>query len=170
VTSTVCRRFTPIATRAIVAPRFAANQRLSRYYTSGSTISQDPTDIEEEKQKNLRGKQHHTSTPHKEHAPGWNEYLATSSEAAVKADQAGGVSPQELQKETVIHIKKRHSIKTDSQWNPFTEIESEATYEKDEVEGPLGKTTERNEMIKKKMKNAPQTGSEESVKADRGEH
>lgn len=53
--------------------------------TSGSTIhGNDPELLEQEKQRNLNKEQHHTSTPH-EHAPGWNEYLATTSEAYTKA-------------------------------------------------------------------------------------
>ena len=40
--------------------------------------------LEEEKRRNLRGEQHKTSTPHPKHAPGWNESLASASEAYVK--------------------------------------------------------------------------------------
>lgn len=39
--------------------------------------------LELEKNRNLRGIQHKTSTPHA-HAPGWNEYLASASEASIK--------------------------------------------------------------------------------------
>lgn len=39
--------------------------------------------LELEKNRNLRGVQHKTSTPHS-HAPGWNETLASASEASVK--------------------------------------------------------------------------------------
>lgn len=39
--------------------------------------------LETEKVRNLTGTQYKTSTPLK-HAPGWNEYLATASEASVK--------------------------------------------------------------------------------------
>ncbi|KAF8151845.1 hypothetical protein K438DRAFT_1457357, partial [Mycena galopus ATCC 62051] len=59
----------------------------------------DPETLEREKDRNLEGQQDESSTPHK-HAPGWNEPLASSSEASVKADQATG-SPSELQKTTV---------------------------------------------------------------------
>lgn len=45
----------------------------------------DPELLEQEKQRNLQQKQHLTSTPH-EHAPGWNEYLASTSEAYTKVD------------------------------------------------------------------------------------
>ncbi|KAJ7867021.1 hypothetical protein B0H14DRAFT_2218986, partial [Mycena olivaceomarginata] len=61
----------------------------------------DPETLEREKHRNLKGEQHKTSntTPH-DHAPGWNEPLASASEASVKADQAKG-SPSDLQKKTV---------------------------------------------------------------------
>lgn len=39
--------------------------------------------LELEKNRNLRHVQHKTSTPHA-HAPGWNEHLASVSEASVK--------------------------------------------------------------------------------------
>jgi hypothetical protein len=74
--------------------------------------------LEREKHRNLKGEQHKTSntTPH-DHAPGWNEPLASASEASVKvyicagpsvvvvadfaqADQAKE-SPSDLQKKTV---------------------------------------------------------------------
>lgn len=44
----------------------------------------DPELLEREKRKNLEKKQHLTSTPHESTAPGWNEHLASSSEAHVK--------------------------------------------------------------------------------------
>lgn len=40
--------------------------------------------LEREKHRNLTQSQHKTSTPHKKDAPGWNEYLASASEANVK--------------------------------------------------------------------------------------
>lgn len=51
---------------------------------SGSTIhDNDPETLEMEKQRNLKGEQDHTSAPHKQ-APGWNEHLASTSEAFIK--------------------------------------------------------------------------------------
>lgn len=47
----------------------------------------DPDLLEVEKKRNLENKQHATSTPISE-APGWNEYLATSSEAHIKVGSA----------------------------------------------------------------------------------
>lgn len=59
--------------------------RRRRSVTDGtSTIhNNDPDTLELEKQRNLARKQHLTSTPISE-APGWNEHLASSSEAHVK--------------------------------------------------------------------------------------
>lgn len=50
---------------------------------SASMHDNDPEVLEREKHRNLRGEQHQTSTPLK-HAPGWNESLATTSEAYTK--------------------------------------------------------------------------------------
>ena len=47
----------------------------------------DPRTLELEKQRNLANKQHATSTPISE-AQGWNEHLATTSEAYVKVGGA----------------------------------------------------------------------------------
>lgn len=85
-----------------------------------------------EKQKNLDGNQHKSgSTPH-DNAPGWNELLASQSEAAIKADKADGLSPEMLSKRTVEHIKARHHAEDST-------VGVEAEYEKDEVTGPLKK-------------------------------
>ena len=85
--------------------------------------------LEREKQKNLSDKQHKSSAPH-EHAPGWNELLASASEANVKADKAVGVTPEILAKRTIEHIKERHHAEDST-------VGVEATYEKEEVDGPL---------------------------------
>ncbi|KAL0577145.1 hypothetical protein V5O48_004859 [Marasmius crinis-equi] len=140
-----------------------------------------PQVLETEKQRNLRHEQHKTSTPHKD-APGWNENLASSSEASVKADRSVGGPTQD---ETVEYILSRHT--------PDDRVHTAATNMKDEVEGPLGikrdevsgplgtakgradtehlvkKTVheEKTEVFRKKGETA--TDSEESVKADRGE-
>ncbi|QRW18266.1 hypothetical protein RhiXN_03190 [Rhizoctonia solani] len=72
-------------------------------YTSQRT--NDPEVLEREKHKNLRGEQH---SPHT-HAPGWNEALASDSEAVIKADQATG-TPQEMASSTLEYMKKQHLI------------------------------------------------------------
>lgn len=84
--------------------------------------------LESEKQKNLTGQQHKTSAPH-EHAPGWNEYLASASEAAVKAD-GSNISPDLLAKHTVERVKARHHADD-------APDKMEAVYEREEVEGPI---------------------------------
>ncbi|KAJ7589022.1 hypothetical protein C8J56DRAFT_29515 [Mycena floridula] len=69
----------------------------------------DPDVLEVEKTRNLSKIQHKTSSPHHEdNAPGWNEHLASSSEASVKADRSTIVSTTELQEKTVKYVKNRH--------------------------------------------------------------
>ncbi|KAL5531115.1 hypothetical protein ACEPAG_3991 [Sanghuangporus baumii] len=96
----------------------------------------DPDTLEREKRKNLSGKQHKTSSPH-EHAPGWNEYLASASEAAVKADgdrSDGG--PEGLQKKTTEHIRARYEADEDDSTDGNTQAGQE--FQKETVRGPLG--------------------------------
>lgn len=52
-------------------------------HSSGHISNGDPETIDLEKKRNLSKEQGKTSTPH-EHAPGWNEYLASESEAYIK--------------------------------------------------------------------------------------
>ncbi|KAH7928091.1 hypothetical protein BV22DRAFT_1149240 [Leucogyrophana mollusca] len=85
--------------------------------------------LDREKRRNLSGVQHKTSSPH-EDAPGWNESLASTSEAHVKADRST-TSVHDLQRKTVNYIQSRHS--PDERLEP-----REATYTHDEVTGPLG--------------------------------
>jgi len=127
----------------------------------------DPRTLELEKQRNLANKQHATSTPIPE-AEGWNEHLATASEAYVKADQSKD-SLATLASKTVEYVRSRHS--------PDERVGSrEATYERDSVEGPLGsgtpeapdpKVKAKTEVYKEVLKHA--TSSEQAVKSDRGE-
>ncbi|KAJ7285055.1 hypothetical protein C8J57DRAFT_1290309 [Mycena rebaudengoi] len=147
------------------AARAAAPARNTRF--SSTMHDNDPLILEEEKQRNLSGTQHKTSTPHK-HAPGWNEHLASASEASVKADKSTG-SPSDLQRTTVDYIQSRHSP-------------DEATYLRDEVSGPLsGAKSEEHEshpqvLVRKTVhdettevwKDDKRTDSEDVVKAERG--
>jgi hypothetical protein len=89
----------------------------------------DPEILELEKNRNLKGKQHKTSTPHA-HAPGWNEHLASASEAFIKADQSSG-SASELQSRTVEYLRTRHANGEDGTCS------TTAFYSRDEVSGPL---------------------------------
>ncbi|KAJ6531866.1 hypothetical protein B0H19DRAFT_966396 [Mycena capillaripes] len=97
-------------------------------YSFSTMHDNDPVTLETEKIRNLSGTQYKTSTPHK-HAPGWNEHLASASEASVKADKdTGTASASDLQKTTVDYIQSRHSP-------------DEATYLRDQVDGPLSSAT-----------------------------
>ncbi|KAF5326932.1 hypothetical protein D9619_004290 [Psilocybe cf. subviscida] len=135
----------------------------------------DPETLEREKHRNLSGQHDKKSSPH-DHAPGWNESLASASEAFVKADKSPR-SAADMQNETVSHFKAR------------TEEESTTSSAKDEVKGPLSGARGSNaneEVIAKKrtviherdFPNAIEieiesdqwmTPSEADVKADRGE-
>lgn len=75
-------------------------------YGMGSHASDnDPEVLEKEKQRNLKGEVK-SSIPN---AHGWNEKLASDSEAAVKAERhADGKSIEELQAQTAEHHEKAH--------------------------------------------------------------
>ncbi|KAL3136256.1 hypothetical protein ABBQ32_007265 [Trebouxia sp. C0010 RCD-2024] len=67
----------------------------------------DPSKLEKEKRKNLKGDP--TKGKEQEHHPipgtaGWNEELASDSEASVKADRHAPDSVEELQKLSVKHL------------------------------------------------------------------
>ncbi|KAF8591075.1 hypothetical protein K439DRAFT_1380993, partial [Ramaria rubella] len=130
----------------------------------------NPEILEVEKRRNLEKKQHLTSTTHEEHAPGWNEYLASASEAHIKADRHGQDGPPtiELTERTIKHVKDRHNGE-----ERIHSSREEASYERDEVLGPLknssaGTVEELTHEDKKRNKHET-TLSEEAVKADRGE-
>jgi len=110
-----------VSTTARVASLKSIRLSSPRHYSS-TMHDNDPEVLEMEKKRNLTGVQHKTSTPH-EHAPGWNESLASASEASVKADQSTGTT-DELQRRTVNYIHARHSP-------------DEAGYSHDSVQGPL---------------------------------
>ncbi|KAK1215210.1 hypothetical protein PQX77_022198 [Marasmius sp. AFHP31] len=99
----------------------------TRQYTS-SRHENDPDTLETEKQRNLNRTQDQTSTPHKKHAPGWNEHLASDSEASVKADRNGDGPSAE---ETIEQVHSRH--------NPDAPLEAKSG--KEEVKGPLSKSS-----------------------------
>ncbi|KAF7312383.1 hypothetical protein MIND_00251600 [Mycena indigotica] len=133
---------------------------------SSTMHDNDPELLELEKKRNMAGIQHRTSTPHK-HAPGWNEHLASASEASLKADKADG-SPIDLQGTTVEYIQARHSP-------------DEAADLLDQVNGPLSSaktddtSTGPQVLVRKTVrettevwKNEKSTASEDVVKAERG--
>ncbi|KAF9036185.1 hypothetical protein BJ165DRAFT_620233 [Panaeolus papilionaceus] len=133
--------------------------------------------------RNLMGKQK-TSSPH-ENAPGWNETLASASEANVKgvtqADRSTG-SPSEMQSSTVEYMRaKREQSDTDHDTESIT-----AFYMRDEVTGPLSDAKGKSEkevnderllasqapadyIAEELAADVKMTPSEEDVKADRGE-
>ncbi|KAH9928725.1 uncharacterized protein B0H18DRAFT_874647 [Fomitopsis serialis] len=123
-----------------------------RYYSS-SMHDHNADTLDTEKKRNLTGKQHRSSAPHDESAPGWNEYLGSASEAAVKADQSpddGDVAT--MQHKTATRIKRRYHEEESPDPNPPEQALEKGTdtshmahgenvhavYERDEVSGPLG--------------------------------
>jgi hypothetical protein len=89
----------------------------------------DPEVLEREKRRNLARHPYQTSSPHV-HSPGWNETLATASEANVKADQDAS-SPGDLASRTVAHLKAKNA----------PEEVAAVTDDPDEVSGPLRSAT-----------------------------
>ncbi|KIJ52557.1 hypothetical protein M422DRAFT_65004 [Sphaerobolus stellatus SS14] len=120
-----------LASRSLHAARFGPLS-FHRFNSQSAMHGGDPETLEREKRRNLEKKQHLTSTPH-EGAPGWNEYLASQSEAFVKADRhvADGPPSSDLAERTVKHVKERH-VQSSGLGS-----REEAKYERDEVEGPL---------------------------------
>ncbi|KAF7979128.1 hypothetical protein HWV62_43353 [Athelia sp. TMB] len=116
------------ALRSAVAAGSRNRMASSRYYST--MHDNDPAVLEREKRRNLTGEQ--LKTPHIKSAPGWNEHLASSSEAHVKADKhehSGTV--EDLQRETVDYVHTRHS--PDERVGGARE-----SSEADRVDGPLG--------------------------------
>ncbi|KAF9648699.1 hypothetical protein BDM02DRAFT_3115023 [Thelephora ganbajun] len=155
-----------LSSRSILKRSLVTQRGAARFYSSTSTVhDNDPEVLEVEKQRNLTNRQRATSTPVSE-APGWNEYLATASEAHVKADKSKD-SLVTLVSKTVEYVQSRYS--------PDERVGSrEAMYERDSVEGPLGSTESpgpkievRTEGYEEVLENA--TPSEAAVKSDRGE-
>ncbi|KAF9243492.1 hypothetical protein BU15DRAFT_42867, partial [Melanogaster broomeanus] len=88
----------------------------------------DPELLEREKRRNLSGDQYGASTPI-DNAPGWNESLATASEAFVKADRTT-VTIRDLEKKTINYVQSRN--------DPDERLETrEASYAREEIDGPL---------------------------------
>ncbi|KAH9885821.1 hypothetical protein C8Q73DRAFT_659296 [Cubamyces lactineus] len=136
--------------RAVARPSTSALGATPRFYSS-TMHDNDPDVLEQEKRRNLSKQQHKTSTPINE-APGWNESLASASEAAVKADRWGGGTAKDLQDQTVKYVKNRHHSSdsaTTTEPPPHEPGVStahmrqdgsatpEAPYQRDEIDGPL---------------------------------
>ncbi|KAJ9101543.1 hypothetical protein QFC20_005236 [Naganishia adeliensis] len=95
---------TNIFRSAFKAPVRAFSVSATRAMPVRSQVSgADGKALEDEKQKNLSGTQKST---HPEDAPGWNELLASESEAVIKAERAQDEPFEKLQKETIKHVHK----------------------------------------------------------------
>ncbi|KAF7797326.1 hypothetical protein EIP86_008521 [Pleurotus ostreatoroseus] len=129
--------------RAVVAP--VSRTTIAVRYSS-TVHDNDPETLEKEKHRNLNKEQHKTSTTI-HNAPGWNEYLASASEAAVKADRAE-ITPEQLAAQTVQHVRERHHGNgTEERVDAY-----EASYERDETTGPLrGGVKEVTKTIKERV-------------------
>ncbi|CDO74515.1 hypothetical protein BN946_scf184979.g70 [Trametes cinnabarina] len=164
--------------RAVVRPSTSALGATPRY--SSTMHDNDPEVLEQEKMRNLSKQQHKTSTPIKE-APGWNEHLASASEAAIKADRVSG-STKDLQDQTIKYVKDRHhsndSATTTEQpphepgittshmrHNGASNAEAEAPYQKDEIDGPLknAHTATTEEKVGQKSRNYQQKGQANEI-------
>ncbi|KAI0635571.1 hypothetical protein C8Q77DRAFT_1071588 [Trametes polyzona] len=138
--------------RAAARPSTSSLSAMPRFYSS-TVHDNDPEVLEQEKRRNLNKEQHKTSTPLPDHAPGWNENLASASEAAVKADRWSGATPKDLQEKTVKYVNDRHHANdtagglseppphepgvSTSHMKHNGPGEPEAPYTRDEVDGPL---------------------------------
>ncbi|ORX39786.1 hypothetical protein BD324DRAFT_614981 [Kockovaella imperatae] len=129
--------------RLALSASFPKRQFASSSFVAASRHGNDPEVLGREKARNLKGTQD-SSTPFKEGAPGWNEHLASDSEAAVKADH---------------HTKHEKPTK---ELQDATVAQTHAHHDK----GGHKHGVEHHDAKHQKA----QTGSEEAVKADRGDH
>lgn len=148
--------------------RATSTSRVHAYSTSSSTMhDNDPEVLEREKQRNLSGAMGKTAEMF-DFAPGWNETLASASEAHIKADKSSG-NPIDLQRRTVEFLRvnndpenpQGHDDGLNSNQNEYN------------VDGKRvsGRRTEKIEKeIEREIRDASHmTASEQDVKADRGE-
>jgi len=112
--------------RPAVTTTFTQSRLANRTY---STVHEnDPEVLEREKRRNLSRQPYQTSSP-LDHSPGWNESLASTSEANVKADQDAS-SFHDLASRTVAHLKAKVSTEE-------SVASGTASFDRDEVSGPL---------------------------------
>ncbi|KLO17400.1 hypothetical protein SCHPADRAFT_937099 [Schizopora paradoxa] len=145
----IARRSAAVASSSMktASTRIVASRGLQTRLYSSTMHENDPVVLEREKHRNLHGKHNHGSTVHPEHAPGWNEELASESEAVVKAAQSSSADPAKLVEETVKRVKSKHhgeevpivqiKAETEQLLTADNGEVAEAKYEKDEVTGPL---------------------------------
>jgi len=122
----IFRNGTHSLARPAVIATFASPRLANRAYST--MHDNDPEVLEREKRRNLTRQPYQTSSP-LDHSPGWNEHLATTSEAHVKADQDRS-SPHDLASRTVSHLKAKVSAEEGA-------ASSTARFDLDEVSGPL---------------------------------
>ncbi|EFN59345.1 hypothetical protein CHLNCDRAFT_137786 [Chlorella variabilis] len=108
------------ASRPLLVPQLrGAKQSQTRLYGFGSHVADnDPETLEKEKQKQLKGTRPGThchplqlaagkTVSHIKQVPGWNEHLASDSEAVVKAERECPDCPiDEMQRQTVDTLKE----------------------------------------------------------------
>jgi len=122
----ILRNGTQFLTRPAVTTTFIHPNLANRAY---STMHEnDPEVLEREKRRNLTRQPYQTSSP-LDHSPGWNERLASTSEANVKADQDRS-STHDLADRTVAHLKAKVSVEDGPE-------SSTTRFDLDEVSGPL---------------------------------
>lgn len=122
----IFRNGTHSLTRPAVTATFTHPSLANRAYST--MHDNDPEVLEREKRRNLTRQPYQTSSP-LDHSPGWNEHLASTSEAHVKADQDRS-SPDDLAARTVAHLKAKVSVEDGS-------TSSTTRFDLDEVSGPL---------------------------------
>jgi len=115
-------------TRSAVTTTFTHPRLANRAYSTSTMHENDPEVLEREKRRNLTRQPYQTSSP-LDHSPGWNEHLASTSEAHVKADQDRS-SRHDLAARTVAHLKEKVSVEEGTE-------SSTARFDLDEVSGPL---------------------------------
>jgi len=113
----------PAVTTTFTSPRLA-----NHAYSTSTMHDNDPEVLEREKRRNLTRQPYQTSSP-LDHSPGWNEHLASTSEANVKADKDRS-SPHDLASRTVSHLKAKISVEEGA-------ASSTSRLDLDEVSGPL---------------------------------
>ncbi|KAJ9120399.1 hypothetical protein QFC24_005356 [Naganishia onofrii] len=87
--------------------RFISLSAVRSMPTRSQMHESDPQKLGDEKDKHLAGKDQDRQT-HPEDAPGWNETLASESEAVIKAETTqDGPPSKELQAKTVEHLTKK---------------------------------------------------------------
>ena len=101
-TSPAFIRRTPLARNQIVAQKRYNSHDPNLSDPNVESIAREKRQFESEVKKTLQGKG--TTIPE---APGWNEKIASNSEATVKADRAPKKDFKELQKETIDRVANK---------------------------------------------------------------